>query len=116
VPFGGALRDGDYLAGKRNACGYVPYIVLAIGHCAGPWARRRAEADTAAADTARRSYGRSLSNGFTATVAATTPRANGTVTRTRCAEQGGGSDPRLIREALPILRQTNGATESGEQP
>jgi hypothetical protein len=93
---GGALRDEDYLAGKSIACCYVPSTFLAIGRCARPCERARAEAGTAAADTARRSYRHSLISRVIATVAATSPRANRTITRTRYAKQGAGSDTRLI--------------------
>ena len=74
----------------------MPSTVLAIGRCARPCERARAEAGTAAADTARRSYRHSLISRVIATAAATSPRANRTITSARCAKQCAGSDTRLI--------------------
>jgi hypothetical protein len=96
----GGVGDEDCLAGKTIECCYVRYISLAIGRCAGPCSRAGGEAHTTTADTTRRSYRRSLSSRVIATAAATTPSAHHrTIIRTRCAEQGPGSDKRLIKEA-----------------
>ena len=74
----------------------MPSTFLAIGRRARPCERARAKAGTAAADTARRSYRHSLISRVIATAAATSPRANRTITSARCAKQGAGSDTRLI--------------------
>ena len=72
---------------------------LPIGRCAGPFARAGGEVGPTAADTARRPYRRSPSSRAIATAAAITPHAHRVITRTRCAEQGAGSNKRLSRRA-----------------
>ena len=91
---------GRGLSCRQKYC--VLLRALAIGRCARPCERARAGAGTAAADTARRSYRHSFISRVIATAAATSPRANRTITRTRCAQQGAGSDTRLIpRQFFP---------------